>query len=163
MRIHWFHVNGRHFRLKMRFQKYPDCCGRGLVQERLKLTKGNFNNTRIKEHAWDFECDNLTLPQDFHGVVKCGLTRANLFIGIFPSFLLATAAFSQNIERGFDKLTDIKGKENTCQLLDAWLPVFETLICNSKKRWLLSDHSRCTFVAILLLRFCPVDNEWWWK
>ena len=41
--------------------------------------------------------------------VKCGLTRTNLFIGIFPSFLLATAAFSQYIERGFDKLKDIKG------------------------------------------------------
>ena len=163
MRIHWFHVNGSHFRLKMRFQKYPDSCGRGLVEERLKVTKGNFNNTRIKEHAWDFECDNLTLLQDFHSVVKCGLTRANLFIGIFPSFLLATATFSQYIERGFDKLKDIKGKENTCQLLDSWLPLFEVLICNSKKRWLLSDHTRCTFFAILLLRFCSVDHEWWWK
>ena len=47
---------------------------------------------------------------------------------------LATAAFSHYIEGGFDKLKDIKGKENTCQLLDAWLPVFEALICNSKKR-----------------------------
>ena len=37
--------------LKMRFQKYPDSCGGSLVQERLKVTKGNFNNTRIKEHA----------------------------------------------------------------------------------------------------------------
>ena len=47
---------------------------------------------------------------------------------------LATAAFSHYIEGGFDKLKDTKGKENTCQLLDAWLPVFEALICNSKKR-----------------------------
>lgn len=32
----------------MRFQKYPDSCGRGL---------GNFNNTRIKEYALYFERD----------------------------------------------------------------------------------------------------------
>ena len=57
-----------------------------------------------------------------------------------PSFLLATAAFSQYIERGFVKLKDIKEKENTRQLLDVWLPVpellvvFEVLICNCKKR-----------------------------
>ena len=126
----------------MRFQKYPDSCARGL---------GNFNNTRIKERALYFERD-------------LKIARAWLSADWPGGFFWPQLHLGQYIERGFNKLKDIKGKENTRHLPDAWLSVAqqsmvsEELARNSRKRLLLSDHTRNTSLAILFLCVCSIED-----